>query len=647
MPEYSSTTITPADGVQVPSMNGSTSGNFLLSALRDYILASKGQANGLASLGSDGKLTLSQLPDLADDVIVVASYAVLPATGTAGKIYITADNNKMYRWDSDLSTPDYVELSVDLSEYAKLTDLAAEETARETADANLNNAISQLDHRVENLEQAHGSYVVQNYKDGSTTPSGKGKWCVVEGVEGVSRVENNHLNKSFSPSTTINNVTFTNNGDGSWTVSTNGTASGTAYVQCCNDIPALGHKWLISGCPSGGNGLSGFTLWDASNSAYDNGSGVVFSPTNAINVYIRVASGTSIPTPIVYWPVLTDLNIYFGTSDLSFLGSTDAQKTATIQTNYPHLLTPSDYGTRIVDAGYTGVRAYSINIWDEESESGKYNSSTGAKQDSAGQIRSKNFIPVEPSTQYYFGNAGASTIIHNVYFFGANKNFLSADGWYSNSAFTTPSGCYYITFDMNSAYGTTYNNDIQICLNTATDKAIYHPHILDTLSLTFTGKSAGSVYDSCELNVEVEGVAKKRTTQRIGEQDLSQIAFTYNSSFASWRSNSAFSLAKPPASNDDVANIMLAGFVAIKGNDVASTAVMSIAMNIGGNIWINNGSSTTPPSGTMRYELATESVTLSDPLIDNTLLTEAGGRMATVQTGTVVDGSFDLGFITL
>lgn len=123
MPEYSSTTITPSDGVQVPGMNGSTSGNFLLSALKSYILSEKGLANGLASLDGNGKLTASQLPDLADDVIVVASYASLPATGTAGKIYITADNNKMYRWDPDLETPNYVELSIDLSEYARIVDI--------------------------------------------------------------------------------------------------------------------------------------------------------------------------------------------------------------------------------------------------------------------------------------------------------------------------------------------------------------------------------------------------------------------------------------------------------------------------------------------------------------------------------------------
>ena len=110
MPEYSGTTITPADSVQVPVMNGNTPGNFTLAALRSFILAAKGLANGLAELDGNGKLPASQLPDLADDVIVVASYATLPATGTAGKLYITQDNNKGYRWASELGTPAYVQL---------------------------------------------------------------------------------------------------------------------------------------------------------------------------------------------------------------------------------------------------------------------------------------------------------------------------------------------------------------------------------------------------------------------------------------------------------------------------------------------------------------------------------------------------------
>lgn len=45
-----------------------------------------------------GKVPAEQLPSYVDDVIEVADYASLPATGEADKIYITVDTNKVYRW---------------------------------------------------------------------------------------------------------------------------------------------------------------------------------------------------------------------------------------------------------------------------------------------------------------------------------------------------------------------------------------------------------------------------------------------------------------------------------------------------------------------------------------------------------------------
>ena len=167
MPEYSSTTITPADAVQTPAMNGSTSGNYNLAALRSYILASKGQANGLASLDANGKLPSGQLPDLADDVLVYDSYATLPAQGESGKIYITADNNKMYRWDSNSS--DYVELSVDLSAYATKAEVNA------------------LSARVSNLEQKAGDYSIVQYRGTNAVPTGKAKYGLVDKIVGKPR----------------------------------------------------------------------------------------------------------------------------------------------------------------------------------------------------------------------------------------------------------------------------------------------------------------------------------------------------------------------------------------------------------------------------------------------------------------------------
>jgi len=54
-----------------------------------------------------GVVPESQLPSYVDDVLEVANFAALPITGVSGKIYITLDNNKTYRWGGSV----YVELS--------------------------------------------------------------------------------------------------------------------------------------------------------------------------------------------------------------------------------------------------------------------------------------------------------------------------------------------------------------------------------------------------------------------------------------------------------------------------------------------------------------------------------------------------------
>ena len=68
--------------------------------------ANKAQANGYASLDGSGKVPSSQLPSYVDDVLQYANQAALPASGETGKIYITLDNNKVYRWSGST----YVEI---------------------------------------------------------------------------------------------------------------------------------------------------------------------------------------------------------------------------------------------------------------------------------------------------------------------------------------------------------------------------------------------------------------------------------------------------------------------------------------------------------------------------------------------------------
>ena len=74
-------------------------------------LANKGVAGGYAPLGTDGKIAASFLPSYVDDVIEAASKSAFPATGEAGKIYVSTGDNKTYRWSGSA----YVEISASLA----------------------------------------------------------------------------------------------------------------------------------------------------------------------------------------------------------------------------------------------------------------------------------------------------------------------------------------------------------------------------------------------------------------------------------------------------------------------------------------------------------------------------------------------------
>lgn len=71
----------------------------------------KGQANGVATLGSDGKVPSSQLPSFVDDVQEYPTRGDFPETGKDGTIYVAEDTNRTYRWSGSA----YVEISPSLA----------------------------------------------------------------------------------------------------------------------------------------------------------------------------------------------------------------------------------------------------------------------------------------------------------------------------------------------------------------------------------------------------------------------------------------------------------------------------------------------------------------------------------------------------
>ena len=126
---------------------------------------------------------------------------------------------------------------------------------------------------------------------------------------------------SSSKSTTANNVTITDNRDGSYTVSTTASgASANTYIT----IPAVAiiadHKYLVKGTPSGGgastyyNYLTGSGIIEAKND-YGNGyiaKGLSNGSANYVAVYVK--SGAVITTAVKFYPNTFDLTQTFGST---------------------------------------------------------------------------------------------------------------------------------------------------------------------------------------------------------------------------------------------------------------------------------------------------------------------------------------------
>ena len=83
-----------------------------LNGLTSAILqtSDKGAASGLCPLNTSSIIPNQYLPSSVSDILEVANFAALPATGDSSKIYVTIDNHKAYRWGGT----SYVEISASL-----------------------------------------------------------------------------------------------------------------------------------------------------------------------------------------------------------------------------------------------------------------------------------------------------------------------------------------------------------------------------------------------------------------------------------------------------------------------------------------------------------------------------------------------------
>ena len=184
--------------------------------------------------------------------------------------------------------------------------------------------------------------------------------AVIERIEGNSVVWNQLL-KNDDPSNTINGLAITNNGDGSWTA--NGTPSADVWLAI-DQYPfasVVGHKYLLYGCPKGGN-VGTYCLFEASGRlSVEEGNGSITSVNSSeLRPYIVVRGGV-VCNNLVFRPRVVNLTKMFGAG----------YEPLTLEEFYQRIPQGIDINAynegEIVDMRAEGIKSVGFNQWKAES----------------------------------------------------------------------------------------------------------------------------------------------------------------------------------------------------------------------------------------------------------------------------------------
>ncbi|NBQ97400.1 MAG: hypothetical protein EBT26_05295 [Microbacteriaceae bacterium] len=157
-------------------------------------------------LDGTGKVASQQLPSYVDDVLEYNNYAALPATGESGKIYITLNNNKVYRWSGSVyveivATPGSTDSVTEGSTNLYYTNARARSSLSFTAGSGAYNSSTGVITIPTNTNQlTNGSNYITLTSLSATTASGV-SYNNTTGVISLSSIPNNSLANS---SITIN-----------------------------------------------------------------------------------------------------------------------------------------------------------------------------------------------------------------------------------------------------------------------------------------------------------------------------------------------------------------------------------------------------------------------------------------------------------
>ena len=466
-----------------------------------------------------------------------------------------------------------------------------------------------------------------------------GSIATVRAIKGSTLVWN-QMNDNSTSTRTINDVLFTNNGDGSWTI--NGTASDAIAMAPGGSVSRNHtHKYLLKGCPAGGSPST--YMFGVAGSADDFGNGAIYTPvvdTDAL-LYFIIRSGVTMDN-VLFWPQFFDLTRMFGSGN-------EPSTVAEFERMYPASYYAYDSGT-VKPASVSGIKAVGFNAWDEQWEIGGYANANGSPWNTNDRIRSKNAIRIFPGTTYHMesvkGSEASVSAMFNVYYYDADDNYLGSE--YTRNVvnkhgsqtydFTTPANAHFMRFATQPVYGTTYNHDICINISDPALNGTYKPYTSDTLALDIP--PLHGIGTACDEQRETERVT------RIGSVDLGTLGWRLSTTVAQtgkpifWASLSS---SKNYTGGSTVPNMCCANYSTVQLSDISQLSTDDVmsggAYYTGGpNVYICDSTysdATTFASAMsgvyLYYELATPVTTPTDPPLLMQYDVESGGS-ETVQT---------------
>ena len=469
---------------------------------------------------------------------------------------------------------------------------------------------------------ANGTSSVDTGKTGKHIQKQGAVYCVNQLIE-ISSLQATNSN---------NGITATNNGDGTFTLTGTGeTAQSYVYMfyRSSSSVFQLeqSHKYLFFNTS---NTNLTITFYDNGTTGYASllsGGTIITGHVGLKEIFKSTSVGTTLNTKTYIGCV--DLTQWFnGNIPQDLLDHPDnffryyqgslAYNTGT--------LVPSNGRYLVCSQGKDGGHS---NVWNEQWETGKYNTNTGAYIQDNTRICSKQNEPISviPNTTYHFENVGNAEFI-GAFEYDTNDNFVKYTYVGSSGNVKMQPNTKYLRFMVGSGYGATYLNNITISLYYAgEDYSQYYPYVepkvydTGTETLLSTGVKLNAqgeredIYDYKEPSGEI--------TRRVGSVDLSTLSWT---NYAPNKFSATLTGGKPQSDGDVPFNAICSKLIAVGANVSLDTSKKQMSLGSNNTIYVANSdwNSSSDINGILYFEKAIPTTEQGTPFSENIEIEDFG-----------------------